>query len=103
MTAGRRLAAIIAVNIAEYSRLIAVDEADTPKPKVGLLPAYRAANVAEYSRLAGANDADARKPQVGPSSHAVTCTPVPKTPLPDHASLVATAFRAPALQRTRDG
>jgi len=34
MTAARRLAAIIAANIAEYSRLIAVDEADTPKPQV---------------------------------------------------------------------
>jgi hypothetical protein len=36
MTATRRLAAIIAANVAEYGRLIAADEADTPKPKVGL-------------------------------------------------------------------
>ena len=38
MTAARRLAAILAANVAEYSRLIAVDDADTPKPQVGPLP-----------------------------------------------------------------
>jgi hypothetical protein len=33
MSATRRLAAILATNVAEYSRLIAADDADTPKPK----------------------------------------------------------------------
>ncbi len=38
MTPARRLAAILAADVAEYSRLIAVDDADTPKTQVGLIP-----------------------------------------------------------------
>jgi hypothetical protein len=31
MTAARRLVSIVAANVAEYSRLIAADETDTPQ------------------------------------------------------------------------
>jgi hypothetical protein len=41
MTAARRLAAILAVDVAEYSRLIAADDADTPRPQVGRDPSLR--------------------------------------------------------------